>query len=144
MTTHTTRRAFLSGSAALALAATTPAAFASCAGRDPIFSRIEAHRAAGEAIADAFDALEAAERTGNRRAINAATRTQGKVVEHEADTLAALVAEPPETVEGAQALAAYLSGVLQNFGGYEATNAGARALANIAHALAETPRVPRF
>ncbi len=63
---------------------------------------------------------------------------------HEADTLAALVAEPPETVEGAHALAAYLSGVLLNFGGYEATNAGARALGNIAHALGETPRVPRF
>jgi hypothetical protein len=141
----TTRRAFLSGSAALALAAgTMPQAFASCASRDPIFSRIEAHRAAGDGINVAFDTLKAAERTGNRRAINAATRAQARAVEHEADTLAALVADPPETVEGAHALAAYLSGVLQNFGGYETTNAGARALGNIARTLAELPRVPRL
>jgi hypothetical protein len=141
----TTRRAFLSGSAALALMARTmPHAFASCVGRDPIFSRIEAHRAAGEGIAAAFDALEAAERTGNRRAINAATRAQAKAVEHEADMLAALVAEPPETVEGAHALAAYLAGFLQDSGGLDHAHAGARALGNIAATLASTPRVPRF
>lgn len=140
----TTRRAFLSGSAALALATTTSAAFASCAGRDPIYSRIEAHRAAGEAIGDAFDALEVAERSGSRRAINAATRAQARAVQHEADTLAALVAEPPETVEGAHALASYLSGFLRDSGGLDHSHAAAVALGNIASTLASLPRVPRL
>jgi hypothetical protein len=129
----TTRRTFLSFPALAALL--SPAVAFARSTRDPIFSRIEAHRAACDLVNATIDALAEAEASCSSRLVRAATRAEGKAHEQERTALSALMADPPETVEGAQALAAYLSGFVASDGDTALGDLTSRAFAGIALAL---------
>lgn len=130
----TTRRTLVSLPALAALL--SPSVAFARSTRDPIFSRIEAHRAAFDMMDAAGEALEHAETSGSRSAIRAATRAQARAYDLEAQTLAALLEDPPETPEGAQALAAYLSAFVNRCGVVALGEGTGKAFAGIAAALA--------